>query len=286
MAKRWHLLTAIFAIVALLSACQPVQAPDAAGGEPEATEAAAVETTIPVVTLTVSDGRLEAPAEIPSGIVAVTVQGGDPENMPELAKLNDGVTMVQVNEALAQPDPMAALPLVTLLGSTGNSVDGQVIYDLTPGDYVAVYFPAEGPPQSTAISAGEPSGATAPVADVNVALVDFNFAMPDTISAGPHVWQIDNMGGQWHEMPILKLNEGVTVDDLIAMMAEAGPGGPEGPPPFEMVAFWSPMSAGQRALVTFDLPPGEYTVLCFLPDLNGDMSPHLAHGMVRTLTVE
>ncbi|MCB0040474.1 MAG: hypothetical protein KDE23_12390, partial [Caldilinea sp.] len=74
MAKRWHLLTAIFAIVALLSACQPVQAPDAAGGEPEATEAAAAETTIPVVTLTVSDGRLEAPAEIPSGIVAVTVQ--------------------------------------------------------------------------------------------------------------------------------------------------------------------------------------------------------------------
>ena len=34
-----------------------------------------------------------------------------------------------------------------------------------------------------------------------------------------------------------------------------------------------------------DLAPGEYTVLCFLPDLNGDFSPHLTHGMVASLTV-
>ena len=139
---------------------------------------------------------------------------------------------------------------------------------------------------TTPIVAGEPSGATAPTPDISVSLVDFNFAMPDKIAAGPQVWQIENAGNQWHEMPILKLNEGVTVDDVIAMMAESGPGGPEGPPPFEMVAFWSPMGAGEKARVTWDLPPGEYTVLCFLPDIAGDMSPHVAHGMVRTLTVE
>ena len=67
---------------------------------------------IPVVTLKVTEAGLEAPGEIPSGVVAVTVEGGNPENMPELARLNDGVTMDQLNEALAQPDPMAALPLV------------------------------------------------------------------------------------------------------------------------------------------------------------------------------
>jgi hypothetical protein len=116
--------------------------------------------------------------------------------------------------------------------------------------------------------------------------VDFSFAMPDKIATGPQVWQIENAGEQWHEMPILKLNEGVTIDDVLAMMAESGPGGPEGPPPFEIVAFWSPMGAGEKAWVTWDLPPGEYTVICFLPDLAGDMSPHVAHGMVRTLVVE
>lgn len=58
------------------------------------------------------------------------------------------------------------------------------------------------------------------------------------------------------------------------------------PPPFEPIAFWSPMGAGAQAWVEWDLPPGEFTVLCFLPDLaDGQGTPHLMHGMVRTLTV-
>jgi hypothetical protein len=246
--------------------------------------AASVE--IPVVTLKVTEAGLEAPGEIPSGVVAVAVEGGDPENMPELARLNDGVTMEQLNEALAQPDPMAALPLVALLGSASNSVDGRVIYDLQPGAYVAVLFMPDGPPQVVPVTAGALSGATAPTADVAVSLVDFNFAMPDKIAVGPQVWQIDNTGEQWHEMAIVQLNEGATVDDVLAWVASMGPEGPSGPPPFEEGAFWSPMGSGQRAWVTWDLPAGEYTVVCFLPDLAGDMSSHASHGMVRTLVVE
>jgi hypothetical protein len=46
------------------------------------------------------------------------------------------------------------------------------------------------------------------------------------------------------------------------------------------------MGAGERAWVTWDLPAGEYTVICFLPDLAGDMSSHAEHGMVRMLVVE
>jgi hypothetical protein len=267
---------------ALLAGCAPVSTlpgSSAAGTAPEAAAA------IPVVTIRVTEAGMEAPAEMPSGVVAVAIEGGDPENLPMLARLNEGVTMEQLGEALGQPDPMAALPLVSLLGGAA-SVDGQVIYDLTPGDYAVVSFPADGPPSAAPIVAGEPSGAAPPTPDITVSLVDFSFAMPDKIATGPQVWQIENAGEQWHEMPILKLNEGVTIDDVLAMMAESGPGGPEGPPPFEIVAFWSPMGAGEKAWVTWDLPPGEYTVICFLPDLAGDMSPHVAHGMVRTLVVE
>ena len=75
---------------------------------------------------------------------------------------------------------------------------------------------------------------------------------------------------------------------LLAMMAESGPGGPEGPPPFCGVRRLL-VADGRRRRGLGDVgpaAPGEYTVLCFLPDLAGDMSPHLAHGMVRTLTVE
>ena len=54
----------------------------------------------------------------------------------------------------------------------------------------------------------------------------------------------------------------------------------EGPPPFEDIAFWAPNSPGETGYVTWDLPAGEYTVICFLPDLAGDFSAHAAHGMV------
>ncbi len=287
----WRWLAVTLVAGSLLSACQPVQAPEATtgAGEVAATEVAPAEAAsaeIPVVTLKVTDAGLEAPAEIPSGVVAVKVEGGAPENMPELAMLNEGVTMEQLNEALMQPDPMAALPLVSLLGSASSTVDGQVIYDLQPGAYVAVLFKPDGPPQVVPVNSAAPSGAEAPAADVNVQLVDFSFAMPDKVAAGPQVWQIENAGAQWHEMGIVQLNEGVTVDDVLAWVANMGPDGPSGPPPFTEGAFWSPMGAGQTAWVTWDLAPGEYTVICFLPDLMSDMSPHAAHGMVRTLTVE
>ncbi len=123
-----------------------------------------------------------------------------------------------------------------------------------------------------------------PQSDVNADLVDFNFVLPDQIKAGAHTWKIENKGAQWHEMAIVKLNEGVAVDDVLAMMSQEQP--PEGPPPYEDVAFWAPMGAGEKAWATFDLPAGEYTVLCFLPDF-GATPPvsHAEHGMVRTLTV-
>ncbi|HHY55358.1 MAG TPA: hypothetical protein GYA08_07965, partial [Chloroflexi bacterium] len=144
------LIAAAVLASSLLSACRPVQAPAAP------TEAAA---EIPVVTLKVTETGLEAPAEIPSGIVAVTVEGGDPENQPMLARLNEGVTVEQLTEALASPNPLAALALVSLLGGSNASVDGPVIHELRAGDYVAMLFADDGPPQLLPVTAGKPSGA-------------------------------------------------------------------------------------------------------------------------------
>ncbi len=118
---------------------------------------------------------------------------------------------------------------------------------------------------------------------MTVDLVDFNFGLQPEVAAGSKVWQINNKGQQWHEMAIVKLNEGVTTDDVLAMMQSEAP--PEGPPPYEEIAFWSPNSPGETGYVTWDIPAGEYTVICFLPDIAGDMTAHAAHGMVSTLTV-
>ncbi len=235
---------------------------------------------IPEVVVAMGDTGPSIAAEVPSGVVAINLSAA-PGAL--LARLNEGVTLEQLNEGLSQPDPTAAVSLVSLLGGASNTTDGKLIVDLKPGQHVLVNFPEDGPPSAVPFTAGEASGATAPTPDVTVDLVDFNFAIPAEIEAGPKVWQISNKGQQWHEMAIVKLSDGATVDDVLAMIQSEEE--PAGPPPFEDVAFWSPNSPGETGYVTWDLPAGEYTVLCFLPDLAGDMSAHAAHGMVATLIV-
>lgn len=267
--KERGLLLAILGLIAALA----LGACTALGGD----EAAA---DIPEVAIAAGDTGLSVPESVPSGIVAFDLsEAGDA--LP--ARLNEGVTLDQLNEALGQPDPFAALALVSLLGGGSNTTDGRLIVDLKQGQHVVVAFPQDGPPAVYPFMAGEASGASAPTADVVVDLVDFNFAIPTEVESGPKVWQINNKGQQWHEMAIVKLTDGTTIDDVVAMLSSEEPA--DGPPPFEEVAFWAPNSPGETGYVTWDLPPGEYTVLCFLPDIAGDMTAHAAHGMYADLTV-
>lgn len=267
----------------LLAGCPavPVQVDTPAVETPAVTtvETPAAAAEIPVVTIEIGADALTFPAEVPSGIVSFAVENaGGPEGFPDIARLNEGVTMEQFMAAM-QEDFMAALALAEMIGATQPGIE--VVYDLEPGTYVAV-LSHDGPPVVGSFVADEPSGASAPEADFTAQLADFAFIIPDSIPTGPHTWQIENIGEQWHEMLILQLPEDVTVEDLLATLAEQEQAGP---PPFDMVNWWAPMGAGKQAWFTWDLPAGEYTVICFLPNLAGDMAPHAAHGMVRTLIV-
>ena len=46
----------------------------------------------------------------------------------------------------------------------------------------------------------------------------------------------------------------------------------------------SAMPKGAVGYVSVNLPPGEYALMCFLPDAK-DGKPHLAHGMVKQFTI-
>jgi uncharacterized cupredoxin-like copper-binding protein len=256
-------------MAAVLAACGVLEQAGLTGGSAET----------PVITVGMGEAGPTIPAEVPSGVVTFQASS-ELDALP--GRLNDGVTLDQLTEALAQPDPFAALAMVTLLGGSGNGVDNRVTFDLKPGTHALIGFSESGPPSLVPFEAGEPSQAEAPVADVSVDLVDFNFVVPAEVKSGPQVWKVSNAGTQWHEMAIVKLAEGSTVDDLMAMMS--APEGASGPPPLEDVAFWGPMSPGESGWVTWDLPAGTYTLLCFLPDA-ADGTPHLAKGMVGQLTV-
>jgi hypothetical protein len=240
----------ILVIVAglLAAACSP--------GEQTASAAA------PVYTIEVSDTGLITPEQIPTGIITISFKNiGKIAHNPFIVRLNEGVTAEQFMTALAQENPMAAVSLVHLLGglSVAPGAEQQIIYDLRPGTHVAMDFGEQGPITTLFQTGGEKSESAAPEAQVKVQLNDFTFIMPDQIKAGPQTWQIENAGNQWHEMGIIKLNEGVDVHAVITALNQAEE--PAGPPPFEEVAFWAPISEGEQAWTTLDLKPGVYTVI-------------------------
>jgi hypothetical protein len=158
--------------------------------------------------------------------------------------------------------------------------DMRVIWDLVPGNYVALTQDGSAVQEFTVVEGGAPAEVAA---EIPVALADFAFFFPVVIPAGPHTWELTNIGEQWHELVVVKLNEGVTVEDVFAFFETAGP---DDAPPMELVMGYAPFSEGNRVWLDVDLPAGEYTVICFLPDIAGDMAPHAVHGMVRTMVVK
>jgi hypothetical protein len=275
-------------LVLLVTACQPIAIPIApqSVGTPEPV---AEPSARPEVTVEVSENAITLPDTWPAGLVTVQVQNnGEAPHAPIFARLAEDRTLEDFLGTMEQIP--AALEMVTLLG--GVSVDpgatGTNIFELEAGDYFILDFAGAEGPLTAAFTVeaaqSEVVGATAPQADVQVDMLDFSFILPDEITAGPQLWQVSNSGNQWHHIQIVQLDEGVTVADLIAMLASHEP--PSGPPPFTGIASWQETSSGVTSWGVLDLAPGEYTVICFLPDFT-DLPPasHLVHGMVRTLRV-
>jgi len=113
---------------------------------------------------------------------------------------------------------------------------------------------------------------------VNVVAKEFQFDMPDTIPAGPTLFRLSNEGHQLHHVTLVKLEQGKTVADFTAAMA--------GPPPAWAVFVGGPNTPtpqhGQVEDVV-DLAPGNYAVICIIPDADG--KPHMMKGMTKALTV-
>ncbi len=93
--------------------------------------------------------------------------------------------------------------------------------------------------------------------------------------------RLANEGQELHHQQLIKLPEGTSSDDLLAAFAQ-GPGSPP-PPGIESAAGVSVLAPGGSGTATLNLQPGNYVMLCFVPNAEG--VPHFALGMAATLTV-
>jgi hypothetical protein len=178
------------------------------------------------VMVTVTADGFEFPAEVPSGIVSMTFDNqSEAPIMPVPARLEEDVTQEQLMETLMTEGEEAALEIVSLHGGMfmlpGTTTT--VTYDFAAGNHALFDFAAEqSEPLWFTVAEGTETEADeiALEADVEVLLQDFAFAMPTTIPSGESMWYMENQGGQWHEMVIIHVEDGTTLEEATAMLAE------------------------------------------------------------------
>ena len=110
---------------------------------------------------------------------------------------------------------------------------------------------------------------------VEVDATEYAFHIGD-VAPGRTSFVLTNDGAETHELLIVKLAQGVTLDE--AMQAEGGDGTVE--------ESWTTNLAapgGDDEVITFDVEPGNYGLVCFI--LSADGTLHALLGMQHELTV-
>lgn len=84
-----------------------------------------------------------------------------------------------------------------------------------------------------------------------------------------------------HFVILQQVPEGTTTDQVLQFLqTEAGP-----PPFLEAGMETASLSPGRKMTVNYDLPPGQYVIMCFFPDPNMQGMPHALMGMLKMITL-
>lgn len=128
----------------------------------------------------------------------------------------------------------------------------------------------DGPDQDDSVT--EPDGSAAQVA---VTATDYAFDFDPAPSAGRTQFTMTNAGQERHVMLLFKIAEGATMDQVMESEGEEG----------VEEEFESDSAApGETAVLTTDLEPGSYGMVCYIPNAEG--TPHLALGMTSEFSVQ
>jgi hypothetical protein len=245
-----------------------------------------------VVTVVATDYAFEAPAEIPAGLTTFELRNqGRTLHHAQLVKLDSGKTAQDYVKALKPNAPPPAWsvafggPNAPNPGATANAT-----VNLEPGNYALICFvdtPDHVPHfikgmvrdlKVTPAAAGAPAP-VAPTADVTLTMNDYDFGLPQSIAPGRHTIRVTNAGPQVHEIELVRLAPGKTMQDFLKWGATF-----QGPPPGDAIGGIAFLENGRDAYFTVDLTPGNYLAICFVPDAK-DGRPHFVHGMIKEFRV-
>ena len=261
----------LFTLLLFLAACQPVQAPAVSASSVSATA------EIPNVVITASDTAFDVPAEIPAGLVSLTLENvGESNHHAIILQVEDDVTLQQVRDMLEQPEDQSSnlsdQQAVVVLPDTDPGDSNQATLDLPSGHWVIFSVSmdesmtpdfAKGMLNEFRVTDGDQPAAAQPVADLTITLSDDDFDMPAELSAGQYTVQVTNAGSANDGyLFFLKLGGDTTIDDILAAFDTFFAGSmPEKMPEFLAVGGLMGNSVSKTFWTTLDLEPGNYVAI-------------------------
>jgi hypothetical protein len=284
-------LSALLCLAGIVAGCRSDR-PSPAGEAAAAASAAAPAASPVTITVTASDFKLDMPASIAAGSVSFhLVNKGKELHQAQIVRFEEGKTIADLGKAMEHEGPPPSwLHFVGGPNGIGPDQEATSIASLTPGQYAMICFIpspdgvphiAKGMVQPFEVTAGGAGPAALPVADDTVRLADYAFQSTRPLTPGKHTILVTNTATQPHELVLLRLAPGKTVEDFGTW---ATTGGMKGPPPALPLGGVGVLDGGSSGAFAVDLAPGNYGLICFVPDAK-DGKPHLMHGMMRQVTV-
>lgn len=242
--------------------------------------------------VTAGDFYFQSPRSALAGPTRLRVRNAGPlfHHHVQIVRIDSGHTMRELLDSLAKMK--LQLPWATYVGGPEAPRPGdemEVSLTLTPGEYVMVCFISgadhvphvmKGMAHSLSVTA---SGATertsAPQADVQIDMKEFAFEIAPAIDAGPHTLRVVNSGRALHHVALARLAPGHTAADFLTWARDQ-----RGVPPGELIGGTTALSPGMSNTFSADFTPGDYVLVCFVPD-ERDGESHASHGMVRQIRV-
>ena len=293
--------TLAVASAAFVTACSAKEAPKTdtaapaqAGAPTTAASKASFDPATHVAVIHAKDFAFDAPDSVTAGWTTFHfVNDGPNLHHAALVRLDSGKTMADFEAAMKAAPPGSPPPkwVVSVGGPNapdpGSSTDAT--FNLSAGSYVFLCFVdspdkvphfTKGMVRPMKVVASTTPPAPEPTADVTVTLSDYSFTVAGKLTPGKHTIKIVNKGPQEHELELARIAPGKTSKDLLDWIYK-----PEGPPPGNALGGIAGTAVGSTAYVTVDLQPGDYSFICFIPDMK-DGKPHLAHGMIKDFKVQ
>ena len=245
------------------------------------------------MTITAWDYAFDAPDTAVAGLTEITLINKGPElHHVQLIKLGAGKKLSDVYAALQAGGPPPAWAIEA--GGPNAPAPGATAVasvELEAGRYAVICFipSPDGTPhvmkgmarEIVVVPATGKSSRARPTngATTTMTLSDYDFTLSAPLRAGQQQIRVRNTAAQSHEVFVVRLDAGRTPADILQWIEKH-----DGPPPGLPLGGTTGIAPGGENILSVDLEPGEYALLCFIPDAK-DGKMHVLHGMMKQVTV-